>query len=436
MKKSIYIFGLFFVMLFATSCLDNGGTTSTLISDEAKITNFYLYSDSIEDIEDYVFTIDNDSMLIYNYDSIDYGTRIDSLSFVINPRFSSVYINDTLDYYNLTEVYLDFTNGVKFTVVASDKKTSADYFVNVNVHQVDPDTFIWQGVKSEVFAGEALSAKAFYLGEKIIYMAVVGDKLMVNESVNGVDWSVVEVVGLDVDLSKLDLNYLVVAEDYLALCVDKKLYKSVDGGVWVVAETSGAEIEHLLFAMDNWVYGVTVSGNIARLNASEWDDLGVLPSKFPVKGGAVLVADAPSRKSRVFVVGGIDKDGNYLSSVWSSDNGEYWSEMTGGKDQFTPRAYAAVAQYGGGLMLFGGVAEGGDKIVTDAQLFSKDFGLNWGEPKEKSKIGDLYLPRYEHSAVVTPAGYIYLIGGRTSAEGTVNDVWQGLNYASLPGFRK
>ena len=111
MKKSIYFFGMFFLMLFATSCLDNAGTSSTLISDEAKITSFYLYSDSIEGIDDYVFTIDQDSMLIYNYDSIDYGTRIDSLSFVLNPKFSSVYINDTLDYYNLTEVYLDFTNG-------------------------------------------------------------------------------------------------------------------------------------------------------------------------------------------------------------------------------------------------------------------------------------------------------------------------------------
>ena len=92
MRKSVYILGMFFLMLFATSCLDNSSTSSILISDEAKITKFYLYSDSIEGIDDYMFTIDNDSMLIYNYDSIDYGTRIDSLSFVINPKFSSVYI--------------------------------------------------------------------------------------------------------------------------------------------------------------------------------------------------------------------------------------------------------------------------------------------------------------------------------------------------------
>ena len=44
MRKSIYIFGMMFLMLFATSCLDNGGTTSSAISDDAKITSFYLYN--------------------------------------------------------------------------------------------------------------------------------------------------------------------------------------------------------------------------------------------------------------------------------------------------------------------------------------------------------------------------------------------------------
>ena len=87
-------------------------------------------------------------------------------------------------------------------------------------------------------------------------------------------------------------------------------------------------------------------------------------------------------------------------------------------------------------MLFGGMTQVDGEVVKDAQLYSKDFGLNWGEPKAKSEIGDMYLPRYGHSAVVTPSGYIYLIGGRASSATSINDVWMGLNYASLPGFRR
>ncbi len=436
MKKCVYILGMFFLMLFATSCLDNGGTASTLISDEAKITSFYLYSDSIDEIDDYVFTIDHDSMSIYNYDSIDYGTRIDSLSFVLNPRFHKVYINDTLDYYNLTEVYLDFTNGVKFTVVAADEKTSADYWVKLNIHQVDPDTFIWQGVKSEVFAGYATTEKVLWVNDKLLYFAIVENDLLVNESVDGVKWDALEVSGLDIDFSSIDLNYLVGYENFVCLYYDGELYKSADGATWTSEVITGIAVEHLLFAMGGKIYGVTADFGLARLDGTDWVDLGRLPSDFPIEGAAVLMAKAPSGKERVFVLGGIDRDGKYLSSVWSSENGDYWSELSGGKEQFTPRAYAALAQYGGGLMLFGGVAEDGENVVDDAQLFSKDFGLNWGEPKEKSEIGNLYVPRYGHSAVVTPNGYIYLIGGKSSSVRSNNDVWQGLNYASLPGFRK
>ena len=426
-------------MFLLLSCVKNSDTSTNLIAEDAVITNFYLYSDSIKTIDDYVFTIDNDSMLIYNYDSIDYGTRINSLSFVITPKFAEMYVNDTIDFYNATGVVLDFNQRVKITVVAKDKKETADYYVQVNVHKVDPDTFVRQGVNSEVFAGDAESAKALYFNGKLVYMAVVADKLVAYESEDGAEWSMIETAGIDVDLVALDLDYLVATDGYLYVSANGRLYQSADASEWVLVETSGEAVENLLFGMENKVYGVTTDRVLARLDGSEWIALGALPSRFPVEGGAVLVAAAPSGRDRVFVVGGIDAEGNYLSSVWSSENGSYWSELTGGKEMFTPRAYAAVAQYADGLMLFGGVGKSeGDivAVVSDAQLYSKDFGLNWGEPKDKSKIGELYLHRYGHSAVVTPSGYIYLIGGSVSEGATINDVWKGMNYASLPGFRK
>ena len=432
MKIKFYLFGLL-LMGCLTSCLESS-TSTTAVSDEAVITNFYLYNDSIEGISDYEFLIDEDSMLIYNYDSIDYGTRIDSLAFAITPRFHAVYINDTLDFYAATSVFLDFTNEVKITVVASDEKTSADYRVRVNVHTVDPDTFSWNGVKSEVFAGYAQTEKALWFNGRLLYFAVVDNDLVVNESVDGVAWSALA-SDLDIDFASADLNYLVGTEDFIYYFTDGELYKSADGVTWTSEVITGIAVEHLLFAMNGKIFGVTEENGIARLDGGMWTDLGSLPSSFPVEGAAVMVAPAPSGKERVFVVGGVDASGRLLSSIWSSEDGAYWSDMSGGKEMFSPRAYAAMAQYGGGLMLFGGVGSD-DVVVKDAQLYSKDFGLNWGEPKAKSVIGDMYLPRYGHSAVVTPAGYIYLIGGRASSATSVNDVWMGLNYASLPGFKR
>ncbi len=437
MRKSVYILGVL-LMAMLVSCLNTDDTTNQHIAEEAVITNFYLYSDSVSTIDDYVFTIDNDSMVIYNYDSIAYGTRLDSLSFVVTPKFAEMYVNDTLDYYATSGVFLDFNQEVKLTVVAKDKKETASYYVRVNAHKVDPDTFVWKGVKSEVFAGDAEMAKAVYFNERLVYMAVVNGKLLTYESVDGADWSEVGVSGLNVDLATLDLNYLVTTDNGMYVSANDTLYQSIDGATWTRVETSD-EMDYLLFGMENRLYAVTHDRELARLEDSKWVSLGALPSKFPVEGASVLVAEAPSKKERVFVLGGIDAEGKYLSSVWSSENGSYWSEMTGGKEMFAPRAYAVLAQYAGGLMLFGGVSATDTTaaaVVKDAQLFSKDYGLTWGDPKDKSIIGDLYVPRYGHSAVATPSGYIYLIGGSASEGATINDVWMGLNYASLPGFRR
>lgn len=435
MKNRFCLFALLLGVCL-TSCLNSSAPTGA-VSEEAVITKFYLYNDSIKGIGDYAFVIDNDSMLIYNSDSIDYGTRIDSLGFVITPRFSSVYVNDTIDLYDKDKLFLDFTKEVKITVVAADEKTSADYRVRVNVHTVDPDTFIWKGVNSEVFVGRADSEKALWFEGRLLYFATVDNDLVVNESEDGAKWNRVEVSGLDI--ASMDLNYLVGTEDFIYYFADGELYKSGDGVSWTSEVITGIAVEHLLFAMNGRIFGVTDENRIARLDGASWTDLGRLPSGFPIYGAAVMVAPAPSGRERVFVVGGVDEGGRFLSSVWSSEDGSYWSDMTGGRELFSPRAYAALAQYGDGLMLFGGMAQmdaSDVEVVEDAQLYSKDFGLTWGEPKAKSEIGDMYLPRYGHSAVVTPMGYIYLIGGRVVSESTINDVWRGLNYASLSGFRK
>jgi hypothetical protein len=438
MKVKFYWLVLFFLSFFVTSCLDREEQTDQY-SKDAVVTRFYLYSDSVKSVSDVEFTIDEAKKLIYNYDSIDFGVPVDSLCPMIAPKFYKIYVNDTIDYQDTA--FFDFTKDVKITVVASDKVTSADYVVRVNVHQVDPDTFIWENVNSGVFTGEVVSERALCVNEKLYYFAVVGDELLIYESVDGDDWSEIVPVGLDVDVLNLDLNYLVSTDELIYLYCDGDLYSSEDGVKWILQNTSGVVVDHLLFAMGGKVFGVTVDRTLACLDGSVWRDLGSLPSNFPVKGGAVLVAEAPSGKERVFVVGGIDFGGRFLSTIWSSEDGVYWTELSGGIERFSPRAYAAVAQYGDGLMLFGGLVqtEGSvehGEVVKDAHLFSRDFGLTWGEPKDKMKLSGMYVPRYRHSAVVTPSGYVFLIGGRVSMGESKKDVWRGLNYASLPGFRR
>lgn len=415
------------------SCLDSNKTT-TEISDKAVITQFTLKGN--ETVESYSFTIDSDSMVIYNSDSITCGTSLDSLYAIITPTFYKVWVNDTIDLYMFDTLWMNFENPVTYTVVASDKKTEATYTLKVNRHTVDPDTMVWSGVTTEVFAGVSQSERAFHIGEKLLYMAQIDNTIIVRSSENGSIWDDVAVSGLPASVTEADMEHLVSTGTKVYLEIDNQVYSSENGTQWSKMDITGT-IDRLLFFMNDNLYAVAVNSDsqqLLRLDNNTWTTISTLPTSFPTTGEAVTVAPSPTGTYRVFVVGGINAQGNYLNSVWSTENGTYWSDLTSGTNQFTPRTAAAIAQYADHIMLFGGHDAEGKIIKTE--MWSKDYGMTWQSmDSTKKALPQLYVRRYGLSAVATPDGYLFLIGGRASADTQIADVWRGLHYASLPYFK-
>lgn len=420
----------FTLSLMLTSCWSEDMSG---YSDDAIITSFYLYSDSIDGITSYTFTIDEDEKRIYNTDSIDFGTEVDSLMPIISPTFWQIYVNDTIDFGSGDSTYLDFTDSLTMTVWASDKETTQTYTVIVNVHQVDPDTFIWTGMNTQVFYETSTCEKAFYLNDYIVYLATLDGTLYNFVSYDAAEWSKNTVTGLPASAND-ELKKIAWTEEMLYYYSDDMLYTSTDGTTWTSTATTG-DIDYLLFNMNSELYGIDeANGNIVRFDGSQWVVSSEVPSdEFPVSGATIYVGPAPSGKTRAFLLGGIDASGNFLSSVWSTEDGAYWVDLGENQEYFTPRADAAVVQYASGLMLFGGRDADG-VVTTETHLFSNDYGVTWVEPEDKMMISSLYITRYDHSAVAPSSGYLYLLGGRTRSDNSVGDVWQGLRYASLPGF--
>ncbi|MGM9804827.1 MAG: DUF6242 domain-containing protein [Candidatus Aphodosoma sp.] len=423
------------VIITFVSCIGNNNDTNNKISETAVITGFSLKGNSA--VSKCRFSINQDSMLIYNADSLDMHTRIDSLYAVINPTFHKIYVNDTIDFYMFDTLWLNFENQFTFRVVAADKKTEATYRLNVNKHTVDPDTIIWEGIATQVFRGVTSGQHAVYLNEKMVYMGILDGTFTVYTSVNGKTWNAGTVSGLPDSQASADLPHSVSTGNEVYLTIDNKLYKSPDGLRWTPVETEGG-IDRLLFYMNNALYAVAVNGKeqtLMRLDDNyRWTEACILPYDFPVTGEAILVSRGPSGAYRAFVAGGIDTDGNYLNSVWSTEDCSYWSNLSSGSKTITPHAYSAIAQYAGHLMLVGGHDKDGN--ILQEELKSKDFGLTWQSVKgTKMEIPQLYVRRYGHSVIIPGNGFIYFIGGYTSDDTSVSDVWSGLNYSSLPGFK-
>lgn len=416
------------------SCLDNN---SSSISKTTDISRFYIYSDSVKNLEKYTFSIDREKFYITNVDSLDYGTPLTRIYPIIKPTFYSVRINDEFPVSQTDTFYLNFTEPVRITVVAADRKTEATYTVKVNVHQVDPDTFIWTPMVDRIIDAQPIAQSVCHVGNRFLHFADVEGSLVISKSDNGGDWTHITPSGLDLSLS-FDVNSMAYSKNIVYLLSENGLYSSADGETWSAVAASGLTVDRLLFCLDDRLYSVAGDGSqqyIARLDNDKWVDVTSLPQPFPVKGAAVTVAESYAGKERAFVIGGVDESGKMLSSVWSTESGDYWIDLAAGNTSLAPIANSAAVQYNDKLYLVGGEYETGEPVI--GVINSTDFGINWvANDSSALLLPQDYGCRSNVSVISLHEGYIYLIGGKTADGEVKTDVLRGLDYSALPGFQK
>lgn len=430
---------LFLTIIVAStlsSCLEPNKNNTENIAEKPVITKFVLKGN--RDIEGTRFSIDQDSLLIYNNDSISLDAKIDSLYAIITPRFHKVYVNDSIDLYLFDTLWMNFNNPIKYTVVAADKKKQATYRLKINRHTVDPDTVVWTGTTSQVMPGITTDERAVSLNDSIVYLGLIDGKLYIYLSTDGTDWKQISYSGMPADMSDADLRHTVASDTHIYTYIGGKLYATQNVSRWENIPAEGV-IDRLLFHMNNTLYAVAKDGTeqtLMALKDNKWQMVTTLPFDFPVTGEAIVKAPSVTGANRIFVAGGIDSKGKYLSSVWSTENCTYWSNLTTGSKDITPRAYGSIVQYAEHLFLIGGKNDKGE--IIDEEFSSKDYGINWKTTKNtKMCMPDLYVRRYDLSAISVPQkGLLFLVGGRASDDTSISDVWRGLNYASIPGFNK
>jgi len=448
MKKYLFLTIASLVMIIVTGC-DTSSTT--VISDNTIITYLTMYSPKDENVKGHVFTIDTVNNLIYNEDSLDFGTEVDSLAPMLTPIFETCVIDDSINLYSNDTVYVDFTKEHTLTVTSEDNAKTRTYKIWVNVHQVNPDTieFDYMG---ELNADDILKDKCIAAENGEMYWLLdKGGKLMVLSGLNGRQWEPYTTEGVTKSIDEIDIEHAVVHNGEVHMMSGMTLFSSNHGANWSSIETtSDIEIEHLMFSLYGELYALGKSNKILRLNGTKWEETAQMPTGFPVRGESICTGKSPSGSWRVMVACGIDEMGNYLSDVWSTENGSYWVKLTLKDSLITKRANAGLIQYASGLILLGGTDKDGE-MVEDNCMYSQDYGMTWqlldSAFSVDSTVSHLFARREKHSVVPTADGYIIITGGtyyypmntgfppRKKSE-KVNDMWKGMHYASLPGFKK
>ena len=459
MQRFFYIFTL--IVLLVVAC-DNKSEEINL-SKETRVNTFTFYTDTLNPgLTEAVFKIEHrdlpDTGRIYSLDSLRFGTCLDSVvpyvTYKITPS-SAVFVlpdtsvvstgADTLNL-NVAPIYL--------FVQAADTTYKRWYRIDVNVHQADPDLYIWKQMTPQLFAPQAApeycDMKAFYENGLITLFVNNGFSTMIYQSADGAAWKAIDSpVGLPVPCQVRDILQ---HGDCLYYTENDKLYTSIDYVHWSEIDFSSRDFSlvNMLVSFDDksWcilqdratqalLLGVVLGEDIQPADSIRGLNGNILPNNFPISDFTALPFVSTSERPRAMIVGGRTMDGTAVNTRWNLEyepsDGYRMVDFSIEQPSFNSLTGASIIQYDNRLVMFGGLDN--DLEWHGDILYSDDEGMNWYIPDSASnQLPSTYTSRQNQAVVVDDMQNIYIIGGQ-SFNGTYSDVYRGylneLKWASI-----
>ncbi len=456
MKKNIFkLLTCFFAVYALTACL--GKDKEIEFPDNPDFVSLeFKKNDSIPNLETAVFSVafdvDLNDSIIVNLDSLPYQTRIDSVFPTFAFRSSSyayLVVLDSLEtgYDTLMVTGKDtvnFEKVISITNFAANREASRSYPIKVNVHQVEPELYVWQKITDEIYSHSSNIQQALYFENRFLLYVSDGVANYLYASENAKDWGHIALTGLPITNQFRSIRAF--DDELYLLHEDGKIYQSADGEHW--AGLDPAVTDHtcstLLFSMEDklWALFRQTSDEQYYFSYTEdganWIITDAAPTNFPVIDYAYLSFASRNHKPKALVLGGYAADGALLGKIWSVEKNIYgdfkWVDFTADKADPFAFAGASVIPYDNKLLMFGGIVEH-DTIPAGGYHQSVDEGLTWQKTDSLyNSIFDTvreipYEARSYQSVIVDGENhYIYLIGGKNEEESETQiytDVWVG-----------
>lgn len=417
-------------------------------SSENRVNTFTFYEDTLNPgLTAATYKIDHsgDTGRIYSKDSLRFGTRLDSvipyITYVATPGSATFYLpNDTIistgiDTLNLTQkpVYL--------RVLASDLKSERWYRIDIDAHKIDPYLYVWQQIGKNIFPEQNCETKAFYTNGKFVLFLNNGISTEIYLSSNAEAWSksATAIQGLPTPCQVRDI---LLHNDTLYYIADNQLYCSGNLHTWSSTDYSSAQFEpiNMLLSYDEMAWcllqerttkrlmlGIVKGGLIEPMTDLQGMEDGYLPTHFPISDFAALQFESSSERPRAMIVGGRAINGSPVNSRWNlehviTETGYRIKDFTISQSTFHTLTGAAIVQYGGKLVMFGGIDNNLD--WNSDILYSDDEGMHWYLPDtSQNKMPEDYITR-QYPSVIHLNNCLYVIGG-SSQNSTLRDVYKG-----------
>lgn len=455
MKNKIVLFISGCIALFLSSCLGSDEIADYELSKDCQITAFSLSHDSVAGLKNVKFTIDQLNGLIFNKDSMPYGTEVDkvicSIKYgggtytiqVVQEAKADIAEEDTI-YWNTTDS-LDFSKPVKFITTAVDMVTTKTYIAKLNIHQVVPDSMSWSLYSDDVTGLSLKEEKVItYNTENADYYYMYacpsdvskGYLLYRSSVADAKSWKALPMTGLPAGealiLQITDFNGVLYVPT-----TKGALYQSANGQDWTLVEQSNS-IKSLLGSIHpttgdrNPSVMAFIINNAGTLTFagmdkdSNWTIGETVPAGFPIAGFANTEYSS-QYYARLMLAAGRDKDNALTNSVWATTDAGSWALLTDRNvktPDFEKREGAMLTRYDDQFFLIGGLDEAG-KGLKDMYT-SIDNGVTWALRDTLIALPDSYKGCGFSSIQVDKEQYMLIFGGKESSNGNVLDqIWRG-----------
>lgn len=402
------------VVTVFTSCLSDDENENGVSSNDMAIMSFslgtlnrYLHtttasgSDSVYKKtlvgSQYGFNIDQEKLLIYNTDSLPYGTDVKHVICNIASKGSILIksmTSDSLKTYSNTDS-IDFSQPRMIRVYALDGSGYCTYTVKVNVHQQDGDKFNWSSVGTDSKLASLDGMKAIsYKG----YVYVAGNsgaqtKLYYSPISDGKTWTEYATT-----FPQDAYKNLICHQGRIFLRAETGdtyvIETEADGSPSATVKTGTDDIKALVGSDGKYLYALNNSGELVRSDTEDgyncsWtvetldSDAALLPSQDFSYTLAALRTNADA--ARLIVVGnrseaGYPSDAN--AQIWGKiveeGSSNSWMYYDGTAKPLPRLSGLTTFVYGDAIVALGGKGIGAC-TVTPLYMFyaSYDGGISW-----------------------------------------------------------
>lgn len=431
----------FISMFIFVSCLGSDDDDYIYVSD-AGIYTFKVQNDSIDAVsgsDSVIFTIDQVNGLIYNKDSLRFGTEL-------TEKLVTIFTGPTwvLDITDLAEGdsawissgdSLDFSKPRILRTYGIDGYTNKTYTVSINIHQVNPDSFQYKKIASDIQPLNSNLTCTYHFDNVFYTYKQTEDEIELYTSTDAINWQKETTSGLPLNTNIKGIRQF--SNGYFLYYVntsDGRWFGSDNGKNW-----SEGNFDYPILAFLGVIKpGVLLDETLACIilkneqaifastsNLKDWTYSNAVPADFPLDNYSVISYNNMLIE-RLSLVGGISADNKVLNTVWSTTNGLTWSKLSGGNTAGSLPQYEGISAflYNDDFYLINGKDE--NNVYNNETYYSKDGGVTWQITPIQyfSPTLEGYIERYNSTVIVDDKNFIYIFGGKYNNE-ILTDVWRG-----------